>query len=514
MPMIRLAATAVLFDTMMRSAPEHDGEPPHDEQPARVRSGGWQRAAAIGAIVVLALGAVVAVAALSSPRPGGRPGVAGGATAPQASDAAAITPSDEPGATATPVGSVPPAAPSPSTTAWVPGPPGRIALVTPDGSIEIVDDTTGARTQVELDGSVTLPPAWSPDGSRIAAIVASADTTNLEVVEPPGDAKVVYASADEAPFYVHWAPDGARLGFLASDAAGSISLRTASADGSTQSDGPKGDGVIRRGQPLYFSWPDADRLLLHVGSGQQAFTGLVGLDGKGVGAKLPGTGDFQVAAAGRDAVAYVTGDSDPAIVVAAADGTVRARMPAFGPVAIAFDPSGTRLAAIASPEPVGNSLGFPLGPLRALDPATGDARTLVDDGAFAFFWSPDGTTIAVLRLVSAGGASSAERSNVRLAATEPAPSPTGRPEVHALFVNASDGTVQSDRVVQLGEAYVRNVLPYFDQYALSHPVWSPDSRAIVLPLTDATGRTMATVLDVDGADPRFVADAAYATWSR
>jgi TolB protein len=86
--------------------------------------------------------------------------------------------------------------------------------------------------------------------------------------------------------------------------------------------------------------------------------------------------------------------------------------------------------------------------------------------------------------------------------------------VHAVFVNASDGAVRSDRVVQLGEAYVRNVLPYFDQYALSHQVWSPDSQAIVLPLDDATGQTMATVLDVDGGDPRPIAEAVYATWSR
>ena len=82
------------------------------------------------------------------------------------------------------------------------------------------------------------------------------------------------------------------------------------------------------------------------------------------------------------------------------------------------------------------------------------------------------------------------------------------------FVDVRDGTVRSDRIIQLGEAYVRNVLPYFDQYALSHAVWSPDGRAIVLPQTDDAGRTMATVLNVDGTDPRPIAEAVYATWSR
>jgi TolB protein len=362
---------------------------------------------------------------------------------------------------------------------------------------------------------VTLPPAWSPDGSRIAAIVAAPVLTKLEVVEPVGGGVTdLYGSAAGAPFYLQWAPNGARVGFLAEDAAQGISLRVAMTNGTKPSDGVAHDGVLRRGAPLYFAWPDANRLLLHVGTGGTAFTGVVGLGGKGIGATLPGTGDFRVAAAGRDSVAYVTSGSEPAIVVAAVDGGVLARMAAFGPAALAFDPGGTRLAAIASPERGGAAYGFPLGPLRVLRPATGDVRTLVGDGAFAFYWSPDGTTIAVLRLAPSGGSGSAARGDDILAATGPTPGPSGSVEVHLVFVNVGDGTVRSDRVVQLGEAYIDNVLPYFDQYALSHPVWSPDSRAIVLPLDDGAGRTMATVLGVDGGDPRPIAEAVYATWSR
>jgi TolB protein len=508
---------------MMPSWPEDGRDPLHGVPPTRVPTGGRRRTAAIGATVVVVLVAVIAAALLTTPGQGGSSGIAdttvsppaasgqrsaGETPAPQSPSAASVAPSQAAGATAGP-GTGQPTAPP-----WVPGPPGRIALVTPDGSLEVIDDTTGATTPIELDGRVTLPPAWSPDGSRIAAIVEAPATVNLEVVQPSGADTVIYQSADKAPFYLHWAPDGARVGFLAADSANDISLRTAMANGSKPSDGAAGDGVLRRGAPLYFAWPDANRLLLHVGTGGTAFTGVVGLGGKGVGATLPGTGDFRVAAAGRSGIAYVTGGSDPAIVVAAADGRELARMAAFGPAALAFDPGGTRLAAIASPEPVGNAPAFPLGPLRVLDPATGDVRTLVGDGAFAFYWSPDGATVAVLRLAPPGGPGSAARGDVRLAATQPTPIPADRVQVHVLFVDASDGTVRSDRVVQLGEGYIDNVLPYFDQYALSHQVWSPDSRAIVLPLTDDAGRTMATVLGVDGGDPRPIAEAVYATWSR
>jgi len=508
---------------MMPAGPEDGRNPLYEVPPARVPTRGRWRAAAIGATAVVGLVATVILGVLPSRDPGGSPGLAGTATSPsaagsqgspggapppQGSGTGPVGPSAATGGTAVPGTGLPAATP------WVPGPPGRIALVTPEGSLEVVDDVTGATTPVELDGRVTLPPAWSPDGSRIAAIVAAPGTAHLEVVKPAGGATVVYASVDKAPFYLSWSPDGARVGFLAGDAAGGISLRTAMADGSKPSDGLNGDGVLRRGAPLYFAWPAADRLLLHVGTGGTAFTGVVGLGGKGDGGTLPGTGNFRAASAGLHAVAYVTGGNVPAIVVAAADGTELARMAAFGPAALAFDPGGTRLAAIASPERVGSAQAFPIGPLRLLDPATGDVRTLVNDDAFAFYWSPDGTTIAVLRLVSAGGSNSAVRGDVRLAAAGPTPSPAGQAEVHLTFVDARDGTVRSDRVVQLGDAYVQNVLPYFDQYALSHAVWSPDGRAIVLPLTDDTRRTMATVLSVDGTDPRPIAEAVYATWSR
>ena len=423
-PVIRLAETAVLSHRMMLAGPEDDRDPLHEVPPTRVPTRGRWRAAAIGATAVVGLVAAVLAGVLPSRDPGGTsglPGTAaspsaaggqrspGGTPAPISSGAGSVAPSAATGGTGVPGTSLPAATP------WVSGPPGRIAVVTPEGSLEVIDDTTGETTPVELDGRVTLPPAWSPDGSRIAAIVAAPGIAHLEVVEPIGSVTVVYKSADEAPFYLYWAPDGTRVGFLADDAAHGISLRTAMADGTKASDGVNGDGVLRRGAPLYFAWPEADRLLLHVGTGGTAFTGVVGLGGKGDGATLPATGDFQVAAAGRDAVAYATGGDEPTIVVAAADGTEIARVAAFGPAAIAFDPGGTRLAAIASPERVGSAAAFPLGPLRLLDATTGDVRTLVNNDAFAFYWSPDGTTIAVLQLAPAGGSSSAGRGDLRLA---------------------------------------------------------------------------------------------------
>ena len=96
-----------------------------------------------------------------------------------------------------------------------------------------------------------------------------------------------------------------------------------------------------------------------------------------------------------------------------------------------------------------------------------------------------------------------------LAAATPAPSV----QVHLTFVDVATGDVRSDRTVRLADDFVGTILPYFDQYALSHRIWAPDSTSIVLPLVDSNDRSRAVVLGADGADGRPVADAIDAFWA-
>jgi len=308
------------------------------------------------------------------------------------------------------------------------------------------------------------------------------------------------------------------VAFLA-NAGGGISLRIANADGSPPRDGPAGDGVIREGAPLYFEWESADRLLLHVGAGATAFTGEVGLDGADTGHSIPGTGDFRTAMASADGRyrAYVQGEQGIAeLVMAPRDGASPQRLPVFGPAAFAFDPVGTTLASIAAADPVASPATFPLGPLRLLDAGTGTARTLVAGLVVGFYWSPDGRTIAALRLAPAGGPSAGVPAVPAVAIgarPQAAASPPPTLEVHLTFVDVVTGQVRSDRVIRVGDDFVSTILPYFDQYALSHRVWAPDSSAIVLPLIDANGHTRVVVLGADGADATPVADATSASWS-
>ncbi len=61
-------------------------------------------------------------------------------------------------------------------------------------------------------------------------------------------------------------------------------------------------------------------------------------------------------------------------------------------------------------------------------------------------------------------------------------------------------------------AFGSQVLPFFDQYALSHRIWSPDSGAIVLPVREDDGNTI-LVVPVNGGRPYRLADGDIAFWS-
>jgi len=427
----------------------------------------------------------------------------------------------------------------PSSASGSPG-PGRsdplVVLIDDDGALATVD-AAGTSTILAREPGTTFGfPAWSPDGSRIAAIAYGPGGAAISIFAvPAGDRRssqapspvVVYRSAEVPPFYLYWTPDGRRISFLATEADG-ISLRVAPADGTAPLDGGPAS-VIRQGAPLYFDWIAADRLLLHVGSGAAAFLGEVGSDGAPVAPAVTGSGDFRPAVTGTSGrfMAFVRGTVPSAeLVVAARDGSAEHAVPVFGPAALVFGPTGDTVATIAAVAASPNPLAFPVGPLRLIDAASGATRTLLDGTVVGFFWSPDGRTIATLRLQGGSGSTVADRTIVtaaaalstpasgasaRLASATPAPTPG--PELHLIFVNVADGALRSDRVVRPTSRFVNEFLPYFDQYALSHRVWAPDSRAILLPLVDDAGRDQLVSLEADGSPSSRVFDGTVGFWS-
>ena len=423
---------------------------------------------------------------------------------------------------------LPTASPSDARASRSPTPPsspGRIAVVDDGGALSTMDADGGSRVSYPMPGVVFGFPAWSPDGSRIAVTGQGADDTAIYVFTVATDdgPTVIYRSADRPPFYLYWTPDGRAVTFLATESA-SISLRIAPADGSAQLDGSGTGSILRRGAPLYFDWLDAGRLLLHVGLGSGAFVGEVGPDGAPIAQPLPGTGIFRSASVSPDGgyIAYVRSETEVTgrLVVASRDGSVTHELPVAGPAAFVFDPTGDRLATISADKPVDPSVGLPIGPLRIIDAASGATQMLLNAPIVAFFWSPDGRTIATIQPSSPGDDNVAAGPGFILAgAVEPRSRAAAGAQapgiaVRLRFVDASSGKVRADRRVRLADHFVNQLLPYFDQYALSHSLWSPDSESLLIPLVGATGHNQLVAVPADGSDPRPVADGDKGFWSR
>ena len=414
-------------------------------------------------------------------------------------------------ATAAPSPSVPSAGPTPVPTLARPL-AGKGSVVILDSDVLAVIDPAGHISRLASAGGGTfLLPAWSPDGSRIAAPLIGAGEKDVLVfdvakasssgsVEPT----VIFRSPTIGPFYLSWLPGGREVSFLA-DEGGSLSLRVAPADGSAPLDGTGPGATIRTGNPFYFDWIAQDRLLAHVGTGVDAFLGEIDRGGKAVGAAIKAPGDFRSAVISGDRrfISYVrvAADRSSSVIVSDRDGSHEHGMPVFGPAAMAFDPSGDRLASIGAVAVPETDFGIPLGPLRLMEPASGAVRTLLDGDVASFWWSPDGRTIAALRVQAVGGAASPGAS-----------AGPSRTEVRLLFVDPATGEVDAQRVVRPGQLFIDQLLAYFDQYALSHRLWAPDSSSILIPVVDADGVTRIAAIPRNG-DPAVMIDGAIGFWS-
>lgn len=213
--------------------------------------------------------------------------------------------------------------------------------------------------------------------------------------------------------------------------------------------------VIERGQPLFWAWsPDSSRLALHVGDRVV----VVGADGSDPQTVTESAGSFLAPWWMPDgSVLYVEDE----LMTRSPDGSRHRVGVGAGAGRCSLDPDGRRVALI--------DLDGDAAALQVVDLLTGSRHTVTRERAAGFFWSPDGRRLAVL--VAAGSSTLQwlvyDGSGVeRLAPFRPSP------------------------------AWLREVLPFFEQYAHSHAVWSADGTELVAPAIDADGSTEALVQQV------------------
>jgi TolB protein len=413
--------------------------------------------------------------------------------------------------TARPTASEPPAPPAAGPAV------NRIVIVNGDGQVETLAPDGQDRRVLTRQGSTVFFqfPAWSPDGRRLAIIGSRLTGGGIYVLPdevgadnaPEGQ---VYFSADETPIYLYWSPDGANLAFLANQARNQMGLKIIDGEGARDS------RLLATGAPFYWDWSaDSQQLLVH--SGQDSGVGelaLIDVDGQTQAGNLATPGVFQapgIAPGGRYWAFAEDSDGLSALVVVDTQTGERRAFDQSGSLALGWSPTGDRLAFTnGAPD----SPHF-WGPLRLLDVAGGQTRVLTRQAVLAFFWSPDGRSIAFITVNGAprdGGVNALAKTRQLTRLARPAQQ-LGQNFLTLSVVNVDTGEGLRLLDFQPTGVFLTQFLPFFDQYALSHRLWSPDSQSLVLPVVEETGAWV-LVVPVGGGRPFHLARGDVGFWSR
>ena len=343
---------------------------------------------------------------------------------------------------------------------------GELRLINPDGTNGqrlTGDAQAGLLAQALERGDSYSWPTWAPDGTKLAvsrvSVTGGPPRLSVQVLDLPSgrilsafENEVPALMADGAAHYIYWSPNGRYLTLLAPTREG-LALLVRDYQGNGEA------AVLAVGAPLYYHWsPDSSVIAVHRGDrlmlsepsphGAQAY-----IQVEAVGFRAPGLSPD------GSQLAYAATEGEVHGVFVRAVG-----LPPFSEMqsprllaetrslaAFAWAPDGSALAVSEQASP-----GSPLFDRLSLISADGSSSTLLlEEPHLAFFWSPAGDRIAWIGV-------DASTREMELSVSSAA---GGEPR--RLF-----------RFSPTGEFFTH--LSFFDQYAYSHSLWSPDGSALVM----------------------------------
>jgi TolB protein len=371
----------------------------------------------------------------------------------------------------------------------------QLRLVDMDGVERIlVDDASNDRFRY---------PATSPDGRHVAYI--SRDGSGFALVRlnlASGEFTELYRSAENPPLYVGWSPDGRNISFLSNLRTGGLGMHIVPADGSHEA-----TLIGASSNSFYFAWnPVGDTLLLHEGG--------VPFKGGRIALYYPGhtqplsilsdSGLFQAPAWSTDGthLFYVaqpiveSSATSPVIesilTRVAADGSAPIELVREEWAVLFFSraPNQDLLAYTTLHLAQPGSLGISdFGPLRIVDGNGGQDMIIAsraDEHVAAFFWSPDGQRLAYLTM------------SVALSGNDV------RYTWHVVDLN--DQSIRDLVSFEPSEAFA-SMIQFFDAYAMSFSLWSPDGQQLTYSSADGV-----YVIDMNDGSIRRAADGVLGLW--
>jgi TolB protein len=386
--------------------------------------------------------------------------------------------------------------------------PGRIAIIGNDYNLYTISavDTV----QLTTDGSLQRAyqwPTWSRDGRLAFFCCDLATTSSLRTgvfISPNGiaPARQVVESIAQPIIYANWSPaacspDGAcrDLSILVNDLRSNrlrVELVRDEREQATRSQ-------VAVGSPFYTTFsPDGQSILMHRNNILLEVYDIGTSTSRMIEERSSGT--FQTAAWSPvdDRLLYGIPNSEQTTnLVVNQNGSVQTIAAGLsGAVAFAWSPDGTLIAYRTRTQ-------RGLDPVIVINARTGRVISSGGQDVFAFWWSPDSRKLAFLSVLRPGDAAMVSREPVQNA-------PNVR--VRWVVMDANSGALTSFEpfVPNYELAYFAN---YFDQFAVSHAIWSPDSRYIVYSEAIGADSNQVTVLDTATSETFKLADGRAGVWS-
>ncbi len=342
------------------------------------------------------------------------------------------------------------------------GLPGRIAVITLDGSLLTMrpDGTDPLGLAIGSPGTSVSSPTWSSDASRLIWTALATNSVRVRTARADGGDARDATLSPPASVYL-WNRQSTSVAALRTLSTTSVELDAI--DLATLASAP-----LRSGSPVYAAWsPDGTRLLVHAGANELSIV-------RSNGAVTPlgvTSGSFGAPQWLDDKTVLVgvrVGTTQYLSLVDVDTGGRRDLVSYTGAIRFQLDTAGSRVAYQVQPESGGGtSSNVSLRPqttiappvpqatanqLATIDIVTRAVTTVSQTVAAAFVWSPTGSRLAFL------GAEANETYRWH-------------------FWNQQD-TIDGPVYVP-PRSFLQQYVRSFDQYAQSVQWWSPDGRAFV-----------------------------------